>query len=223
MNKFHKKTIDLFKKIKYERFNEYIPKKIPVHDSNGNLTLFLQPITANNILDKFKINLLMKWRKENEFAYASRFKITYEGTKKWINNQIINNPTRILFFIITNEVKFKYIGHIGLSSFNFRNKSCEIDNVIRGNKKLYKGAMSLSLKALINWTKKEIMPNNIFLRVLFDNKHAINFYIKNKFKKYKLIPLKRIIKPGIEILKEDNKLKKSPHYFLKMVINNEKK
>ncbi len=113
------------------------------------------------------------------FAFPHpNLKLHFEGTKKWLKG-LIENPTRILFFVESNEKQPVLIGHMGLYSFNFQDDSCEVDNIVRGVREKLKGVMTLGLKTLIKWTIKELKPKNIFLRVFSDNERDNkNFYKK---------------------------------------------
>lgn len=73
------------------------------------------------------------------------------------------------------------IGHIGFSSFDYGNKCCEIDAVIRGETSGYKGMMSFALNALIGWGIESLMLEDICLRVRNDNDRAIRYYLRNEF------------------------------------------
>lgn len=215
--RFKKRVLHTFLRIKQEQFHEFLPKKVPIYNHEGELVAYLRPITKSTLKNKKEIILLSKWRKDNSLAFPSQFTVTTEGTKKWLENQLIKNPTRILFFVESKDKSSRLVGHMGLYGFNFRDLSCEVDNVIRGNKIYLKGAMTWGLRALIRWTLLELEPRRIFLRVFSDNKHAIEFYKRCGFVQYKLIPLKKIKKEDATIWKEDKKLKKVDKYFLKMV------
>lgn len=213
MDNFKKRSLKIISKIKEEKLRI----KLPIKDDDDKVIAFLRPVTRKVLNNKRKISLLAKWRKENSFAFPSQFKVTFSGTKLWLNNQLINNRTRTLFFIETNKKKPILVGHMGLYSFDFKNESCEIDNVIRGEKKILKGVMSFALKTLIDWAKKILKPKNIYLRVFSDNDQAINYYKKCGFLNKKLIPLRKIIRPGITLWQEDNRIKKTKKYFLNMI------
>lgn len=213
---FKKRVLTIFSDIKNEKFNEKLPKRIPIYNHHGDLFGYLCPVTKSTVHNKKEIQLLSKWRKENEFAFPSQFKITNDGTKRWVINQVIHNDYRILFFIETTDTHPKYIGHIGLYSFNFRSNSCEIDNVVRGNKTVGKGMMSFSLKAILHWTQTELQSAHIYLRVFADNSHAVDFYKKNGFKEVKKIPLQKMVHGDSIVWEENLKLKKAEKYFLKM-------
>lgn len=219
---FKQRVLNTFARIKQEKFNQNLPRKLPIFDHKEELVAFLRPITKNTSKNRAEIHLLAKWRAENAFAFPSQFKVTFAGTKKWVERQLVQHPSRILFFIESNEAKPRLVGQIGLFLFNFRDNSCEIDNVVRGDKNYLKGVMTWALLALIKWTQVDLQPNKIYLRVFQDNKHAIDFYRRCGFTQHELIPLRKVEKPGAVIWQDDRKLKQADKYFLKMVLQQKK-
>ncbi len=117
------------------------------------------------------IKRLKEWRIKNRFAYVGNYKITHASIKKWLQESVLDNPDRFLFWVITNN---EYIGHIGIK--NIKASSIEIDNVSRGVSN-HKGAMHEALQMLID----AYSFYRIWLRVLPDNIHAIKFYERNGF------------------------------------------
>lgn len=213
---FKKRVLTLFSRIKNGKYTQRVPGKLPIYNEKGELAAFLRPINHDTLSEKEEIKLLSSWRRENSFAFPSQFEVTVEGTKRWVENQLLKNPTRILFFIEDTAEKPKLIGHIGLYSFDFRKNTCEIDNVVRGDKNHSKGVMTWALKAFISWAQREIQPNQIFLRVFSDNTHAVTFYKRCGFVDDKLIPLKKMVKPHMVIWEEDPTVKRADKYFLQM-------
>jgi len=210
------RVIEKFSSIKNERFDKGQNVKLSIYNKQKRIIAFLRPITKKILENSKEIELLAKWREENAFAFPTQFKVTFEGTKKWIR-ALIENPTRILFFIESNEIKPVLIGHMGLYSFDFEDDSCEIDNVVRGDKKKLKGVMTFALKTLIKWTKQILKPKKIFLRVFSDNERAIRFYKRCGFKEYALIPLEKKVEDNFISWEENKNLIKAEKYFLKMV------
>lgn len=133
--------------------------------------------------------MIMMWREANQIGFANRFKGSMEKTKYWFENILLPNNERILFFIhLPSGI---VIGHLGYASFDFENKSAEIDNVVRGVKSLGHGIMALAMKTILAWGKETLQLRDIFLRVLDDNPHAITFYERLGFKEVNRIPLFR--------------------------------
>lgn len=213
---FKKKVHTIFSQIKNEQFSENLPRIIPVYDETGEMTGLLKPVTKSTLNNSKEIQLLTKWRKENEFAFPSQFKVTLEGTRKWTENALLLNPSRILFFVESIKKKSKLIGHLGLYSFNFSKYTCEIDNVVRGEKNYHKGLMTFAMNALLVWTQHYLKPRHIFLRVFADNSRAVNFYKRCFFKSKEKIPLIKKVEPNFVVWEESKKLKKADKYFLKM-------
>src|SRR5438045_3384929 len=131
-------------------------------------------VITKRMLSKDKIiSHLTKWRSEHQDAFPSQFKVTKEGTKKWGRAQLLNLPDRILFFLETPDGK--PYSHLGLYRFNYKEQSCEIDNIVRG-KNLLPGSMTDALQALIEWTFAILHVKRLYLHVFADNEKAIKLY-----------------------------------------------
>lgn len=134
----------------------------------------------DNTVTDYEIRLLAKWRKKVQPLWQETFKVTYQGTKKWIND-INDNKKRRLFFIISDG---DYIGHVG-----FEKKSRNliyIDNVIRGEGESG-GEMSQAVLILVELARF-LYIENIYVKVLKHLAYAIRFYEKLGFKHYKELP-----------------------------------
>lgn len=177
-----KNILEKIKKIKSETFGN-IEIDCVFDDLKYNLVL----ITKECINNKKIVKLLYLWRKKNEFWFQSQFNITIDGTKKWLEERVINAPDRLLFMI---RVKNRYIGHVGLFRFSFKENICEIDNIIRGVG-LYPGIMESAIKHLMKWGKNILLLNSYTLETSSDNIKAINLYSKLGFIETKRIPLIR--------------------------------
>ncbi len=137
---------------------------------------YLVPIgdffSGNNEL----IQKMGKWRDAHQYAYPSRFKVTNEGTKKWLDSAVIENKNRLLFLI--QDANGELVGHIGLLQID--SQRCEIDNVLRGTDSS-PGLISSALNTLENFVYEELGLEFLELRVLASNHHAVNFYLKNNY------------------------------------------
>lgn len=179
-----KKTFSFLKST--SKYHELWVRNIPLLSQKG----YLLPISNLHIHDDALIEKLSQWREANSFAYPSQFKVTFEGTKLWLQNKLLNVEDRILFLVI--DELGNAIGHLGFANGYNDNFSLEIDNVVRGNKDSSKGLMTDALITLIRWAEENLWPDEIYLRVFNDNDHAIKFYEKIGFLKDTLLPLQRI-------------------------------
>jgi len=150
--------------------------------------VYITPVTVDKNNEDF-IETLAKWRSENQNGFTKVFKVTVPGTHSWLKNAVQNRKDRILF-VVYDRYDIE-IGHLGVSSFNFKRESCEIDNVIRGEVSRQEGVMYSASQALLNWIKEFINPEYIHLRVLNDNSSALSLYHRLGFKPYRLIPLEK--------------------------------
>ena len=67
------------------------------------------------------VSLLARWRKKHESWFPAIFRVTVEGTARWLKNQVIETPDRLLFMI---RVDGRYMGHVGLFRFHFDQREC---------------------------------------------------------------------------------------------------
>lgn len=162
---------------------------IPVFDSNFQIAS-LVPVTSKIIAaDKKIVSLAAKWRNQHRESFTTWISATSESTENWIRDQIINREDRILFLIHKDGA---YVGHIGLTNFDFEAKTCEIDNVLRGRSDLLRGGMTLALKALLGWCFDELKLSSVFLKVFADNHKAVALYHRCGFKLVQKVPLRRV-------------------------------
>ena len=150
---------------------------------------FLIPLCELHKDDDELIEMLTQWRKDNSFAYPTRFRVTFEGTARWLKNAVLGVEDRILFLVVNQHGK--PIGHMGFA--NAINDGChlETDNIIRGVTQDSKGIMSFGMQSLLCWAETTLWPEDIFLRVLDDNPKAIDFYKKLGFIQDSVLPLRR--------------------------------
>ena len=181
------KILSKIKKLKSLSFGELKIRCLFNHQKY-NLVL----ITRDCIENRNIARLLAKWRKKHQSWFQAQFKVTTKGTKIWLEKKVIETPDRLLFLInIGND----FIGHMGFFRFNFKNYSCEIDNVVRGEPG-YPGIVQNGLKYLMKWGKKNLFIKNYTLETTSDNQKAINLYSKLGFSEFKRIPLIQTDKNG---------------------------
>jgi len=163
---------------------------ITVTDGEKRRIGVLRPITADfrTAIPECAM-LLSRWRLQNPTLSPTRFTITAERTEKWLDSLVIGNPDRVLFLVQDSDGNC--IGHMGFAGFDFDQKSAAVDLVVRGEQGGAPGLMGYALHALIRWGKAELGLRRIGLEVLWDNDHAIAFYMRCGFLRQGLIPLER--------------------------------
>jgi len=170
------------------------PDKIPLTIDLNRKSIFLIPAISS----KENVKLITKWRKQNWQGFLTKFKVTEQGTKKWLEN-ISRNPSRILFLIIYNNKK---LGHIGFHKYDKKNKKVDIDSVLRAVRVNNPKIMENVLYALFYWGFNDLKLSKIQLRVFSDNHKAINLYERSGMLTIKSTPIKRIITTDGWIWKE---------------------
>lgn len=179
----------LFNKYKYED-NSDSHLDIQVKDKKGKIVGSLTPCQAKEVMDTTHlIPLLSKWRAENNFAFSNQPKVTNEGTMIWYDKYLINVKDRILFII--KSLDGRPVGHLGLWTFDYENKNCELDNLI-GGERISPGLMAFASQELIRWTYKNIGVNRLFGRILKENTTAIKFWELMGFSVIREIPLAKV-------------------------------
>lgn len=180
---------ELFDSLKRKNlFDEY--RSLPLLDKDAKIVGFLRPLTFDyEIIYPEAVSLISKWRRENPTLSNSVFEVTDQRTKKWIDELILRRKDRILFFI--DDLQGHHVGHIAYSSFDFQNKTAEIDAVLRGERASVHGIMTMAMKSMLYWAEKNLSLNSIQLRVNENNDKAIALYTRCGFEKISRLPLFR--------------------------------
>ena len=213
VSKYNKRVIDTFSELKScVTYEDALRQSLQLPNRTG----YLMPVCEFHTTDDALIAKLAKWRDENSFAYPTRFPVTIEGTKKWLRSRVLDVKDRFLFLVLDKHANA--IGHVGLANAFNDLDEVEIDNILRGEKQLEPGLMTLAMQTLLKWTQDTLSPRSIILDVFSDNQHAISFYHKLGFVDENLQPLKRV-QVGetinyISLSAEDHQ--PADAYFLKM-------
>ncbi|MBU0061820.1 GNAT family N-acetyltransferase [Vibrio anguillarum] len=157
----------------------------------GRLGVNLTPITYNDLSKSENIRLLSEWRKASEHAFLKVFEVTDTGTAKWLESGVLHNPLRLMFWV--EDSKGRKLGHIGVSSFDSEELSCEVDNVIKSPLCNDKGIFTDVLECLINLVKLEFSPKKIKLRVFSENIKAISLYDRLGFKPIDIVTFTKVV------------------------------
>ena len=152
---------------------------IPVR-FKSHVVAHLRVVTVSSCKDPEEIRLFAKWRKRNERWFPSQFRVTITGTKRWAREQLIDKEDRILFMI--EDLSGKRIGHVGLNRFDWKNKSCEIDNIIRGEAGI-PGLMTSAITAMCGWGVSALGVRSYYLQCFPNNTKAMALYRRCGFTK----------------------------------------
>jgi RimJ/RimL family protein N-acetyltransferase len=207
MNLFRDNAVNLIQLEKHKTSGE-------VSFKEEGITVY--PITWNDLNNKKIIKKLKNWRNENQIAFPKVFNATENGTLIWLEKAVLKREDRLLFLI--DDIYGKTVGHIGVSSFNYEDKTCEIDNIIRGDISSQSKVMEHAVNGLLSWIFEMINPKYIKLRVFNDNTKAISLYYKLGFKLGALYPLEKKIKESeTEWIDSKDKIDR---FFISMELKN---
>ncbi len=212
---FDEKIEDIFGSIKEETYRGgYF--SVPVYKEKVQIAV-LDPITKRHLGDTKENRELIRFLSEcRELAsawYPSIFKVTEEGTKKWLKYQVIDVEDRILF--IAETIDGVPFGHMGF----YRG---EADNFIRGRMDVLSGGMTYALNAMLKWAFCDLDLKDLYLRVFSDNYRAIAFYKRCSFKEIDKIPLRKIENRGIIKWEEipEGSIERAERFFSVMHLKN---
>ena len=159
----------------------------------GYPTVDLVCFSADKADDAQFIAMLANWRQDNMATYPRQEKITEEGTKRWVLNQLVNRPDRILFLVRQQDGGL--VGHMGLSSFNPDDCSAEFDNMIKGDKSGQRGVMTDASNLMFRWAHEGIGIKRIWGRFFYDNFRVVALYHRAGFVPALLEPIRRVTYP----------------------------
>jgi perosamine synthetase len=134
----------------------------------------LIPLSKLHLQNSSIIRQLCDLRNNFISIYPNSVDATYESTKNWLSDLVLENDSRILFLVV--GVSGEIHGHLGLWLRDEDN--LELDNVLKSPTSTVKGLFSYSVIALEQWINEIINASFLNLRVLESNKHAIKFYEK---------------------------------------------
>ena len=179
---------------------ELFLKSIKISDTKN---FRLVPIGNLHLNDSAIIKKMTMWRNKNSHTFLPSKKTNFNNTKKWLKTNVYKKNDKILFLVVKDG--FNPIGHIGFANCFNKKQNFEIDNVLKGENDSDKKIFSKALNTIITWANNTFYINNIILKVLNNNNHAISFYKKNNFINY------------------DYKENKDPKNFLTMIYKSNKK
>lgn len=191
-NDWKKQVLEILVHIKHGQPEPRAHPIIPVWDGDEHAG-HLRVLTTADLADDRVLGLLAAWRHKHEHWFNAQFEVTHEGTRRWLDKAVLETPDRVLFLL--EDGSGQPVGHMGFFRFNFSERHCEVDNVVRGEDGA-PGLMTHALHALMLWGLATLQPREYRLQTLMENKRAVALYERCGFVRTETIPLARKESPG---------------------------
>jgi perosamine synthetase len=141
---------------------------------------WLLPLGDMHIDDRPLVDALGRWRAGHMEVFPTQFKVTYEGTHRWLAQAIVGNPDRLL--LLVTDRHGRPIGHLGLSlpqdegiaSLLGSERTLEYGYLLRGESS-EPGLMSAALSTALRWAHEQFAPDEIYSLTFDDNARALAF------------------------------------------------
>ena len=135
----------------------------------------LRPITINDT------DNIIKWRNNPLVLknFIQQEPLTRETHLRWLSDYI--ETGKVKQFIIIDEDSGLDLGSIFLRDIDQRNKKAELGIFIGEDDHRGRGIGKHAIQQLLNYAFSELKLHKIFLRVLSENRQAINSYLKAGF------------------------------------------
>lgn len=138
---------------------------------------WLLPVTEWHRGSTRLASTISQWRNFHADAFFPAFLTSPEKTVDWLASSVLEEKQRLLFLV--EDRQHGTVGHIGLWLRD--GWRLEIDNVVKSPDCSKRGVMSRALTSLAQWCEDNLPVEDLFLRVLGTNSHAISFYKSNHF------------------------------------------
>ncbi len=178
--------------MKCDSFEDAYSHSIPIMLSENESIGMLVPVGNWILLEDKKIELISQWRQQNIEMFLSQFSVTFNGTKRYLNETSIQNIDRILFLIYNSENEF--IGHSGII---IKDEVVELDNVMRGIKRGHPLLMQKAEISILKWCFPHLRLSSSILHVLSYNFAAIRLYENIGYRQQEEFYLKKKDDTGI--------------------------
>jgi perosamine synthetase len=171
-------------------YRDVLSRSLELKDSGGQVFGYALPIGNYFENQQRLIEKLMEWRETFYYVYPTRFKVTKEGTTKWLKSTVIENDDRLLFLVINTSGD--YIGNIGLLKIG--ENQYELDNLIKDKNKSIASSkiLAAAIQEIENFAYHELGITELELRTLESNKVAQLFLARIGYKEFNRYGLKNI-------------------------------
>ena len=148
-------------------------------------------------IDRAVIEMLTAALNANINSFLTFFTATADRTRLWLVNSVASDSSRILFSLKDVQSGELY-GYMGLAYGDPSGSRIEGDAIVRYSEHSEPGLMRTAFMQLVEWVRKDLGINEIWIRVLSDNP-ALGFYQRCSFKSLSVSPLFEIRNPDGEI------------------------
>lgn len=186
----HYQTIRQLKEIIPGPYNQF---RLEFRLSNGKTLGSFSPVTIKTISDETIIKKLTDWREIHKKCFFTQFDSTTARTKKWLQEIIVPDDSKILFII--HDADGIPIGNYGLR--NITESSAELDNLLIGDSKKHGPLILAAMKSFINWAFSEFHFQYLTAAIFSQNDPVIFLHKKMGFLITNRIPVRKIERPDM--------------------------
>ena len=132
-------------------------------------------------LEQKDASFMLEWMMDKKINCFFRFnphEVDIKSVEDFINKSCESASDSYHFAIVDDNDE--YLGTVSLKNIDFEAKSGEYAISLRGNAQ-GKGVGKFGTMKILEFAFNQLNLNRVFLNVLSDNKHAINFYEKQGF------------------------------------------
>ncbi len=160
----------------------------------------LRPVATNpGWVDAGDVRNLTEWRNRYVRSFLTEFVATEERTRRWLEEAVGPDPTRILF--MADAPDGRTFGYLGLAFIDWNEGRGEADAIVRGGE-AGRGTMRQALETLLDWARFGLGLSRLGVRVRSDNP-ALEFYRKMGFRERTRVPLRRADESGMTVWTEE--------------------
>lgn len=185
---------DILRTLKHTPPSDISSRCIPIL-ARGVVRGRLRPITMETVRNEAEIKLIAEWREASSDWFTTRFPLSEEGTRQWLEQQVLSTDDRILFFVEDEECT--PVGQVGLLHYDENTKQCEYDNLLRGRKGKFGNLMNYALITLGIWSIEVLKVQVGYIRVVGDNHRAIRIYHSLGAEEVERSPLFKSVENGV--------------------------
>ena len=161
---------------------------------------------------------MTQWRQRFMGAFLTQFEASSERTAAWLERVVLPSGDRMLFLMCAADGT--PVGNLGIC--NLRERSGEVDNVLRGERTGDPRLAYYCQLAMLDWMFGTLGFDEASLHVFSNNERAVRLYEEVGFAVTRTIPLSRRSSPGlVEYLPDSAEGEPVDFSYLRMAISRE--